>query len=728
MIARVAFPIAVPGLYDYHVPAGFRQYMAPGIPVRVPLRNRVVWGVVVSLAQRSEFPDLKDIVEVKTTHWTDTDRSLIRLYEWMAGYYHCGLGRIFRPLVRKGVVDMHPKTKTVFMSTGAAFDAGLTKKQAEAAMRLRSIDTPKTKDQLREQFGVSGHMVSALVKKGVLSQSQEQVVRRPGEILQEAFEENVTLTAEQRCAVERIGAFLGKPSKPFLLYGITGSGKTHVYIELARACLQRGAGVIILVPEISLTPQTIQRFRGALGDVIAVVHSRMSDGERRDSMEELVSGRKRVAIGVRSVVLAPMENVGLIVVDEEHDHSYKQDDCDPRYHARDVAVMRGRYQNAVVVLGSATPSFESYYNALSGKYEMIKLRQRFGIAALPTVEIVDMNMEHRRGNWTILSAFLRRRMEDTLAGGRQIILLLNRRGFSVTLICKNCGTTYTCPNCSVHLVYHRVDSLLKCHQCGYSEPAPTVCPTCRGEQIKYAGTGIQKAEEYLREAFPAARIMRMDQDSTRGKGRHVSILGAFARHEADILLGTQMVAKGLNFPGVKLVGVLQADIGLHFPDFRASEKTFQLLTQVAGRAGRKDNLGEVVVQTYMPREPGIVAAQRHDFEGFYEKEIDARRTLGYPPFGKLVRIIVLGEAETVVRGYARSVSQAIEKAGKGHLTVLGPAPSVLARINKVYRYSMLIKSQSPTVLQSVMQRVHRGTQSLPSGVKLIIDVDPLDML
>ncbi|MBD3392825.1 MAG: primosomal protein N' [Chitinivibrionales bacterium] len=727
MVARVAFPMAIPGLYDYHVPRHLEKVLVPGTPVRVPLRTRRVWGVVVAIVPRSKIRELKDILDARTSHWTDKSRSLIKLYEWMAAYYHCGLGRVFRPLVRKGVVDLGAKKEAVY--TVAGVDTGsLSPRQRESAARLAGETGVLTKQQLAGRFGFSDHMIRALTNAGVLTRTCRKVLREPDELRHETSDERVRLTDEQEDAVRRIRRSFGGPSKPFLVYGITGSGKTHVYIEIARTCLEQGRCVIILVPEISLTPQTIRRFRDALGNTIAVVHSRMSDGERRDSLEEIVSGRKKVAIGVRSAVLAPMENVGLIVVDEEHDQSYKQGDLEPRYNARDVAVMRGHFQNAVVVLGSATPSFESFHNALSGKYEMIRLARRFGEASLPRVELVDMNQEHRRGNWTFLSTYLRERIGDTLAGDRQVILLLNRRGFSVSLICKNCGHTYTCPNCSVHLVYHRAGAILRCHQCGHSQHAPDTCPRCRGDQIKYAGTGIQKAEEHLREVFPAARILRMDQDTTRGKGKHVSILGTFADRKADILLGTQMVAKGLDFPGVQLVGVLQADIGLHFPDFRASERTFQLLAQVAGRAGRKDSLGEVVVQTYMPEEPGIQATRSHDYEGFFAHEIDARKGLQYPPFSRLGRVIVQGESERAVKSLAEKLARALRKAGGDGVTVLGPSPAVLARVKRAYRHACLVKAGSPRMLQAVLDAVRQGASKAPPGVKVTIDVDPLDML
>lgn len=727
MIARVAFPIAVPGVFDYAIPEKITSRIVPGVPVRVELKSRRIWGVVVEVAEKSTFPELKEVLEVKSKHWTYTGHTIIELYKWIAAYYQSGLSKVFKPLVRKRLAEMSPKTITVYKYTGNIPEK-LTERQRKAVDNLRNIKEGITRLQLLKKYSVSTHILSALVNKGVLTKSQKQILREASELYQKAMDDAVILTGEQKEAVEFIWNHSLKERKPFLLYGITGSGKTHVYIELVKRTLEAGKGAIILVPEISLTPQIIQRFKDSVGSEIAVIHSRMSDGERRDSIEEIVSGRKRVVIGVRSAILAPMNNVGLILVDEEHDGSYKQSEPEPRYNARDVAVMRGKFQESIVVLGSATPSFESYYNAHNGKYTLLKLVKRFGEAALPRVKIIDMNLEHRENNWTFLSRYLKERILETLEHKRQIILLLNRRGFSTILICKDCGHVYVCPNCSVNLIYHRFNMSLKCHQCGYGEPAPSTCNKCGGEQINYKGTGIQKVEEFLNFVFPQARVLRMDQDTTRRKGKHISILETFAEREADILLGTQMVAKGLNFPGVKLVGVLQADIGLHFPDFRASEKTFQLLAQVAGRAGRKDSLGEVVIQTYSPQEAGIKYAEKHDFDGFYQDEIVDRRTLRYPPFSRLTRIIMQGEAEALVRLNIKKVAKAVSRQGGKALTILGPSPAVLTRLKKVYRYSILIKSGSPRVMQSVLSSIRKKFSKLPKDMKLIIDVDPVNML
>jgi primosomal protein N' (replication factor Y) len=725
-IVGVAFPIAIPGLYDYRIPHALRETIRPGTPVLVDLRGRKTWGVAVEFRDASAHDALKEIVAARTEHWTDANASLIKLYKWMAGYYQCDLGRVFRPLVSKGISGTGSKTVTAYRAAPGPGKT-LSPAQRDAWRALLSLDCALTVAELRERCGVTPAVLAALRRKKMLLPEKRTVVRESFEQGIDVQRERVVLTEEQQRVVEAVSNRLGNPDKPFLLHGITGSGKTHVYTALAARTLAQGRTAIVLVPEIALTPQTIMRFRAAVGDVVAVIHSHMSDGERRDALQELVTGGRRMLIGVRSAILAPMDDVGLIIVDEEHDTSYKQTDVEPRYHARDIAIMRGHFQKAVVVLGSATPSLESYFNAQNGKYHLERLTQRFGPARLPAVRIVDMNEERRNHNWTVLSRLLEERMAQTLASGRQIILLLNRRGYSVTLLCKECGFSHQCPNCSVTLRYHLNDCTLKCHLCGYESAAPDICPVCHGEQLKYKGTGIQKAEELIAAKFPDARILRMDHDTTRRKGAHHLLLDAFAKQKADILLGTQMVAKGLDFPGVALVGVLQADTGLLFPDFRASERTFQLLTQVAGRAGRSDNAGEVVIQTCYPQDPAISCSGTHDFEGFYRTELPHRQALKYPPAARLARLVMEGPHDTLVRMEMEKIGAAIA-ALKTDVTVLGPSPAVLFKVKEVYRYSLLLKARSSQQLTTVLSHLRQREKGLPKKMKLIIDVDPVQML
>ncbi len=727
-VASIAFPIAVRGVYDYGVPEEFLGKLSAGMPVQVDLKGRTLWGVVVAEKAESEYASLKPILGVRSGSWTDSGSSLIKLYQWIAAYYQCDLGRVFRPLVGKGITAASAKKIVVFQAVDPE-SAGpeLTKLQKAAFEAIKTCGEPLTRKDLENRFGISSSVLGALCRKKVVAAISKTVAREEFSGTVPVEPVSVTLTAEQRDAVETIMARQASPDKPFLLHGITGSGKTHVYTELAGRILAQGRSAIILVPEISLTPQTIMRFRAAVGDVVTVIHSRMSDGERRDSLQALVTGTKRLVIGVRSAVLAPCDNVGLIIVDEEHDGSYKQTDTEPRYHARDVAIMRGVFGGALVVLGSATPSFESYYNALNGKYHLLTLANRFGAARLPAVEIADMNKERAAGNWTILSHRLEASMHTALAAGRQIILLLNRRGYSAVLLCKECGFTHRCTACSLPLRYHRTGYLLKCHCCGHEEAAPDLCPLCHGEQMKYQGIGIQKAEEMLLAKFPGARILRMDHDTTQGKRSHHTILEAFARREADILLGTQMVAKGLDFPGVALVGVLQADLGLLFPDFRASERTFQLLTQVAGRAGRNDSVGEVVIQTGYPDDPAISASARHDYEGFYANELPNRKELCYPPFAKLARIVVAGSRADDVEASIGKIAAGI-KATAPSIALLGPAPAALEKMGNDFRFSLLLKAASPKLLSGVLASVRGNHERSKEKIRLIIDVDPIYMM
>jgi primosomal protein N' (replication factor Y) (superfamily II helicase) len=728
-IASVAFPIAVPGLYDYRIPPELSEKVMPGTPVLVDLKNRQMWGVAVEIKSSSSISSLKEIISVQFEHWTDRSRSLIQLYRWIAAYYQCELGRVFRPLIRKGLTETGEKKNAVYMPAPVPPDTStLSPAQEKAYAAVRAAGGALTRKELLERLGVTASVTDALCRKGYFVKEQKTVRREPFELSIEPERTRITLTAGQKNAVEAVSAKLDAPDRPFLLFGVTGSGKTHVYTELAGRVLKRGRSVIVLVPEISLTPQTIMRFKAAVGDCVTVIHSRMSDGERRDSLRMLVTGSKRLVIGVRSAVMAPMDDVGLIIVDEEHDESYKQTDTEPRHNAREVAIMRGSFQCAAVLLGSATPSLESYHNAISGKYHLLTLDERFGEARLPAVRIVDMNDEHRNNNWTIISRPLEERMRACLGAGRQMILFLNRRGYSVILLCKDCGHTHRCPSCSVALHYHKSGGRLKCHLCGYETAAPDVCPVCRGRQMKYEGTGIQKAEELIKQKFPAARLLRMDRDTTRCKGAHHRLLDAFGKRRADILLGTQMVAKGLDFPAVDLVGVLQADTGLLFPDFRASERTFQLLTQVEGRAGRSGGAGEVVVQTYYPKDPAIIAASRHDYCAFFEAELPLRRELRYPPFGRLARIVLAGPHGQIVRSEIGKLARVIHQSGNNELSLLGPSPAVIEKIKGEYRYSLLVKSASAKALSEVLSRIRLSEKYFSEKLKLVIDVDPVYML
>jgi primosomal protein N' (replication factor Y) len=538
----------------------------------------------------------------------------------------------------------------------------------------------------------------------------------------------------------------------FLLHGVTGSGKTEVYLQAIARTLEQGKGAIVLVPEISLTPQTVERFKarfssGRLQTLVAVLHSHLSAGERHDEWHKIRQGRARIVIGARSAIFAPVEPLGLIIVDEEHEHTYKQEEA-PRYHARDVAIMRGRMENAVVVLGSATPSLESYYNCRQGKYTLLDLPERVDNQKMPRVRVVDMRQAatKEKGN-LIFSPQLKEAIHQRLERGEQTILFLNRRGYSSALQCPKCGFVAQCPNCSLALTYHRPEQRLRCHICGHAETTPSVCPNqrCKNPAIRFAGTGTQRVEETLAKLFPQARVRRMDADTMKRKDDYRKTLGDFRAGRTDILVGTQMIAKGLHFPNVTLVGIIYADLALHQPDFRAGERTFQLLTQVAGRAGRGDVEGEVFVQAFTPSHPAIQYARRHDFTGFYEQEIEFREQLKYPPISRVALLTLKGRNEDKVNFSAEHLKRVLESkiqspkskvepseqsldlgSWTSDLIISGPAPAPLLRAEQFYRYQIMLRTRAMSKLSHSLAKIME-TLALPEDVTLAVDIDPVDL-
>jgi primosomal protein N' (replication factor Y) len=521
----------------------------------------------------------------------------------------------------------------------------------------------------------------------------------------------------------------------FLLHGVTGSGKTEIYLQAIAHALKKGQGAIVLVPEISLTPQTVERFKarfssGPLTTLVAVLHSHLSAGERHDEWHKIRQGRAKIAIGARSAVFAPVDPLGLIIVDEEHDHSYKQEEA-PRYHARDVAVMRGQSEGAIVVLGSATPSLESYYNAQKGKYALLEMLIRADDKKMPMVRVVDMRSEARSGKGIpIFSQILKEGITGRLERREQVMLFLNRRGYASSLQCPKCGYVAGCPNCSIALTYHRQIQKLCCHICGHHETAPTACPqtACRNPAIRFAGLGTERVEETLAKLFPRARVKRMDSDALKRKDDFRRILSDFRIGKIDILVGTQMIAKGLHFPNVTLVGIIYADLSLHMPDFRAGERTFQLLTQVSGRAGRGDVEGEVIVQAFTPYHPAIQHARRHDFSGFYEQEIEFREQLKYPPVSRAAMLTVRGRNEEKVKLSAEHLKRKLDKelVGFKDLVLAGPAPSPLLRAETFYRYQIMLRTRQMVKLSRQLATIVEAV-SLPEDIRLTVDIDPVDL-
>jgi primosomal protein N' (replication factor Y) len=614
------------------------------------------------------------------------------------------------------------------------------KNNQRLALTLRSLELlaqynrPFAKKDFMQQAGATSPQLKRLLNKGLIEISAVRVDRNPY-TGKPANQQVITLNNEQSEATERIAAAKGQFAV-FLLYGVTGSGKTQVYIETIRRILAEGKGAIVLVPEISLTPQAVERFQSSFGADVAVMHSRLSPGERLDAWKRVRDGHAQVVVGARSAVFAPVKNLGLIVVDEEHDSSYKQHDPSPRYHARDVAVMRAKLANAVVVLGSATPSTETYFNALRGKYQLLELPYRIDRVPMPAVEIVDLARQQRvrRDEHVVLSPLLKRSIEERLERKEQIILLQNRRGFAPVLRCEKCGYVRFCDNCNIPMTYHRRGRILRCHYCNASERAPETCKECGSTDILFSGIGTQRVEQEIAEQFPAARIARMDLDTTRGKLAHDRILKEFGAHQYDILLGTQMVAKGLDFHRVTLVGVILADVGLLMPDFRASERTFQLLAQVAGRAGRGALAGEVIIQTYSPNHVCLVRARDHDFKSFYHYEIQQRQQLGYPPFHRLALILFRDAQESRAQDASQHFAKMLRACGKS-FAIYGPSPSPLERLQNQYRFQVLLKNDrvndpaAAQMRQALAETYQKFKQErhFPK-VRLNIDVDPITML
>ena len=583
-------------------------------------------------------------------------------------------------------------------------------------------------DVTRENnFTVNDLKVAA--EKGWITRYQIEKYRNPYQIDQVQPSTPKKLTAEQAQATNAVDQAIDeKQAATFLLEGVTGSGKTEVYLQIIQHALAQGKSALMLVPEISLTPQIVRQFKARFGDQVALLHSALSDGERYDEWRRIEKGDAQVVVGARSAIFAPIKNLGVIIMDEEHEISYKQEDM-PRYHARDVAQWRGLYHHCPVVLGSATPSLESRARAQKGVYQWLRLTKRINGKDLPHVQLVDMRQAVRCAPTTDISQELATEIQKKLALNEQIVLMLNRRGYSSFLMCRECGEVIKCPNCDISLTYHKDTNSLKCHYCGHEEPVPQVCPNCHSKAVRYFGTGTQRVEKELTELFPTARILRMDVDTTRRKGAHERILDEFGKHHADILLGTQMIAKGLDFPNVTLVGVLNADTSLGLPDFRASERTFQLLTQVSGRAGRAEKNGNVLIQTYNPDHYAIQYAQRQDYEHFFGKEMQVRHQVGYPPYYYTIQITASARTEADAAQKMFQIRGEIVNYLSQNAVILGPTPQSIMRINNRYYYQLVIKYKNEPQLENYLQNLLLTSQKEErNGLQIVIDRDPMNFI
>ena len=778
--------------YSYKVPEEFVDMLEVGMRVHVPFgkANRLIQGIVLGMEQESEMADedLKEIAEVLDFSPVLTEEQLWLAEElrksvfsykisilkaMLPGFLNSSYDKILYPLEGLSQKD---RDRLFGSQESLAFSSLDLEKQAEM-MRLtrkgllkleyQAIDQKKVKTQswiqvnldklekleiskrakkkleLREYLVAhpetvpladllehySREQVNFFVEHGAITMVQKEVQRSAAYFEDIEASQSLELNPEQKEACEAVVRAIGKKHPPFLLQGITGSGKTEVYLQIIQGALDMGKTAIVLVPEISLTPQMTERFIARFGDKVAILHSGLSNGEKYDEWRKAERGDAQVVVGARSAIFAPLKNLGVIIIDEEHEASYKQD-SNPRYHARDVAVLRAKYNQAALVLGSATPSLESRARASKGVYQHLRLTQRANpLASIPEVQLIDFRDYIGQNETSNFTPPLIEAIQDRLDKKEQVVLMLNRRGYSSFVMCRECGTVDTCPNCDISLTLHMDTKTMNCHYCGFSKEIPHVCPNCQSRSIRYYGTGTQKAYDELAELFPQARILRMDVDTTRKKGSHQALLEQFGKGEADILLGTQMIAKGLDFPNVTLVGVLNADTALNLPDFRSSERTFQLLTQVAGRAGRAEKAGQVLIQSYNPNHYAIRFAKDQDYKGFYAYEMGIRRQLGYPPYYFTIGITLSHKKEEEVVKRAYEVMEILRSGLSDACIILGPTPKPIARTHNLYHYQILIKYRLEDELSPTLNQVLALTQEREnSELRLSIDHEPQQFL
>ena len=748
---RVAVPVPLLSSLTYHVPVGLTPPVR-GARVRVPLGSRLVVGLVIFVgdgadATGSSKPAADGVRAVAEV--IDAEPFLpapvLDLALWIAEYYTCGPGDAVAAAMppfawsKRGLSSARVsafKTERVVHLTDdgrrvvtgqAPPPAGRRQQQAIAGLADATGGLPTR--QMAEQ-GVTAETLRRLADRGLVKLETRRVDRDPfhggdDRVVAAAIENSLRLTEEQGTAFTTLSDLLQtKRFRVAMLHGVTGSGKTELYLRLAQIVCERGQSALVLVPEIVLAPAIARVFRAMFGERVAIQHSGLSDGERHDQWHRIKRGEVDIVVGTRSAVFAPVERLGLIVVDEEHDGSYKQEES-PRYHGRDAAIVRGRQAEALVLLGSATPSMESYYNTTSGRYERVALPHRVLERPLPAVQVVDMRAElATHGADTILSVPLLEGLENRLERGEQALVLLNRRGYAASVLCRQCGQTLECPNCSVTLTYHRHAGRVRCHYCNYSQARPKVCPHCAGPYLERIGFGTERIETELTTVLPEARVARLDRDTVRRRGAAAAILSRFERRDVDILVGTQMIAKGHDFPAVTLVGVISADVGLGLADFRAAERTFQLLTQVAGRAGRGDVGGEAVIQTFFPEHYSIGFACRQAYEPFFEAEMHYRRSMHYPPVVSMINVVVRAGRFGDAMREAEELAQSLRR--HDHFEILGPAPAPISRLRGSYRVQLFLKGHHRPAMRQALEGVLEKHPKMRRRVT--VDVDPLSVL
>jgi primosomal protein N' (replication factor Y) len=736
-------------LLHYRVPEGMRAEVTVGSLVRAPIGQALRLGLVGEIGAPRDFPvdRLKSLAQV-VYPFPALTADLLKLARWMAGYYSCGIDSIIETMipaaVRRGAGLKVEKLLAIAQRLSPEELQALERRAPQQARLYRILEQqfrPQPKALVLARLGAGAAAATALIKRGLVREESRRIERVAYED-DHAVGELVAaqphrLNSEQQAAVDAVAAQIAEAKfQVTLLHGVTGSGKTEVYLRAIDLALKAGGGVIFLVPEVALTPQTVARLRSRLETIVhasggvhrcVVWHSHLSEGERADGWRALATGEARVVVGARSAIFAPVQDLRLVVVDEEHEPAYKQDET-PRYHGRDVAVMRAKLAGAVCLLGSATPSLESFANAEAGKYRLLQLTQRIDARKLPFIDIVDLRIEAlKQRTMPALSGRLVRAMQDRLEKREQIILFINRRGYSSAMLCTKCGHVEECPHCSIALTYHRADETLRCHLCGEQNPAPVRCPKCAAPDIRWRGLGTQRVEEAVRRVLPRARIERMDTDTMSKKNRFREVLGQFRAGKIDVLVGTQMIGKGLDFPNVTLVGLIDADISMHVPDFRANERTFQLLVQVAGRAGRGDRAGEVVVQTFTPQSEAIQFSRHADFAGFAAAELKMRRDFRYPPYRHLIHHLFRGPNPEKLAFYAEQWARLVEKALGDRVELRGPTPSPIEKIKDEYRWQIWYFTNAVTKVVPELARL-RAEFKWADDITQVLDVDPVSLM
>jgi primosomal protein N' (replication factor Y) len=723
--------------FDYLVPDALHDRIDAGKRVRVPFGkgNRAAVAYCVRLEEKPAGRRLKAVEEVLDER-NLLSPAMLRLTKWIADYYLCSWAAALATVLPAGVRTSAGTRLTTFLTLDPDFKSKLENEKVSAKQKvvikvLASATAPMTAVELARESKCTTAPIAALRRKGVIRSQTTRLHVGQQTPVSIKREQHLVMNPDQHHALDAIlETMRAKEHRTILIHGVTGSGKTEVYIQAIQEVIHFGRQAIVLVPEISLTPQTVERFRSRFGEV-AVLHSHLTDAERHWHWQRIAEGKVPVVVGARSAIFASTPHLGLIVLDEEHESSFKQDSA-PRYHARDVAIERAKAESVPLVLGSATPSLESWHKAQNGEYRLVEMPRRVLDRPMPMVGTIDLRIDKNRGSMTqgSIGRQLHSAIAQALETGGQVILLLNRRGFSTHIQCPACGNVLKCPHCDIALTHHRTQEIALCHFCDFEVPAPTSCPACDFMGIRYSGSGTQRLEAEIRARFPNVPCLRMDTDTMQGRGSHERAFAAFRAGKVKILLGTQMIAKGLDFPNVTLVGVINADTALHLPDFRASERTFHLVTQVAGRTGRGEKGGRVLVQTFNPDHPAIVAAVRHDYAAFAAGELPMRQMLKYPPFSSMIRLVIRGPVEITAQTFAKNLAEqftAALKAESADARVLGPAPAPFAKLRGLYRYQIQIQGQDGEKLRTVVKKITTDMKP-PDDVQWIVDVDPVDMM